>query len=408
MKKRVNNEQLLCGRSVAVLPDFFELCIVALYSFYAFINIMRVTQINEIPGVFQIIIYCNYLILFALGCMLLLIGKLKSNVAITCVILLIIGCIIAKKNDELVNTLIIVMFVALGWKVRSDLLFKSYCVIAFIVVFMTVTFSLIGIYDNSYTYVWGRGYRHTLGFNYTTYAPNFLFHISLAYFFVKKKIKITDTIMIMLFNVVLMYYTDTRAVFFELTALLLIMWLYRFFPKLFKTKIFRILTSIIMPCLAIGMFWLSYNYKRGSRIFRELNTLLSGRLGLGHKAIGLYGLPLFGTDVEWVTNTVNYEGQYFYVDSSYLNAMFTFGIIFTLVIIFSFSVLGNKAHRADNISLCIVIMFLSVHSFSDPQLMELRYDPFLLLLGKAWFDYSYKIELKSSRLFHIPKPRLVW
>ena len=43
----------------------------------------------------------------------------------------------------------------------------------------------------------------------------------------------------------------------------------------------------------------------------------------------------------------------------------------------------KKALEEQKYILCIVLIMLAVHSFSDPQLFDLKYDPFLILIGTA-------------------------
>ena len=316
--------------------------------------------------------------------------------------------LIILRNGKILDTMEITLFLIYGSRINSKLLFRTYAFITFAIVFMTVSFSFLGIYSNSSSYVYGRGWRSNLGFNYTTYAPNFLFHVALAYYYVKEKITVPSTLMMMLFNIVLMHYTNTRAVFYELTLFLFVMWIYRAFPKLFKTRLFGIGSALSMPLLAGLMFFLTVTYSPRYKISRMLDSIFTGRLHLGHQAIEKYGYPLFGTRIEWVTNTTSYNGEYFYVDSSYINAMLTFGVVLTAFVIISFSVLSYRAYLGGDPCLCIVIVFLAIHSFSDPQLMELRYVPFLLLLMKGWYAPTDKIALKPGKLLRSEKIRIAW
>lgn len=395
-------EQLTSYTEPSASPDFLERCIIFLFSLYSFTNIMRVTQINRISGVFELIVHCNYLILGCLVVLLVYPRKIKHKAITGLILMLTTGLLVAWQGDTIINTLTIVLFIIMGTQIRTKSLFKLYWFIVSAVCIMTVSFCFLGIYKNTSSYVYNRGFRHDLGFNYTTYAPNFLFHASLVYFYIKKKITVLDTGIIMIFNIILMHYTDTRAAFWELTLLLLIMWIHQIFPKLFKTKLFCLASTVSMPALAGLMFFLTFTYKRSNKFLRILNELLSSRLSLGHRAMEKYGLPLFGTDVEWANNTVGYQGNYFYVDSSYINAIFTFGVVLTSFVIISFAILSYKSFYNGDTVLCIAILLLSIHSFSDPQLMELRYNPFLLLLGSVWLKTPQNLKLSSKGIFQIP------
>ena len=85
---------------------------------------------------------------------------------------------------------------------------------------------------------------------------------------------------------------------------------------------------------------------------------------------------------------------YNYVDCAYLNILINYGVIVLLILCIGFMFIGKGVKEKNT---CIVIIFLAIHSITDPQLIELMYNPFLLLLGE-FLRYRIKINKKRKRI----------
>ena len=155
---------------------------------------------------------------------------------------------------------------------------------------------------------------------------------------------------------------------------------------MFGTKLFGIVSTLFMPLMAFSAILLSIIYTPTNPILFMLNQVLSSRLSLAHTGILRYGLKLFGNPVEWSGGRYGIErfDTYFYVDSSYVNIALTYGMIALVFVVLSFTLLNYKAYKRGNYKLCIVFMFLALHSFTDPQLLELKYNPFLVIMLAAF------------------------
>ena len=239
--------------------------------------------------------------------------------------------------------------------------------------------------------------RYYLGFTYTTILANYFFHIVLAYFFIKKgKINLVETIVILAANRIIFVYTDTNAVYYMLLALTGIMWLYRFFPQIFRLKYLKILSIMAVPALAVIIIVLSLKYTPMSTTFARLDSLLNNRLSLGNTAIGKYGIDLFGNNVTWSGYTgkygINVYNEYFYVDSSYLNILLTYGIMILAFICSGYALVGKKLYEQKHFVGCIVLIFFALHSTTDPQLFEVRYNPFIVLLGFIFINKGFTLK----------------
>lgn len=326
-------------------------------------------------------------------------GKIDKRAFIIGIALIIICLIIRQQSDRGKDIILFTTFVFFGAFVNRERFVKRYVIVAsFTVALIVILYFSGAFYTRSIDREGEDVVRLFLGFSYTTYAANYLFHIVIAYFFIKKRhINLIETIVIISINTIVFILTDTQAVFYLLLIFVAILWILRLFPYFFKYRIFKIITTWIMPVLAVIIFILAKGYSADNRFLSRLNDMLSGRLSLSHTAIERYGLHPFGAKTEWVTGIMGEDRfeEYFYVDSSYLNIALTFGIIILFFVIIGFMILGRRLHNMKRYMACIVIIFLAIHSFTDPQLFEARYDPMILFLGAAYI-YKGKIPLYES------------
>ena len=379
--------------------SIFESVFLLMFSVILFMNIMGSSQITEWALWGRTNKLVVFSALFIIVTAWFFCCKLDKRSLIVGILLIIICLLISRQSGRDKDIIFFTAFAFFGAFVNRERFVKRYIIIASFTVALIIFLYATGLF---YTRSVGRTgediVRLYLGFNYTTYTANYLFHVIIAYFFIKKRyINVLETVIIMSLNVIVFALTDTQAVFYELIVLLAVLWLLRLFPYFFKYRIFKILTTWAMPALAFLIFVLSMLYSANSGILNKLNVLLSGRLQLSHEAIIRYGFHLFGRKTEWATGVIGEDlfEEYFYVDSSYLNIALSFGIIILVFTILGFVILGRRLHNIKEYTACIALIFLAIHSFTDPQLFEPRYNPMILFLG-AVYIYKGKIFLHDT------------
>ncbi len=247
--------------------------------------------------------------------------------------------------------------------------------------------------------------RHYLGFTYSAIPANFYFHIVLAYLFLKRQtINLAETIVIMGTNWLLYALTDTNAVFYLITALVGVLWIYRCFPQIFRLKYLKVISIWVVPISALAIIGLSYAYTPMSSTFLQLDHLLNNRLSLGYKAIEQYGIHLFGHDVSWTYYTgrygTNVYEEYFFIDSSYLNILLTFGLIILVFICVGYMMTGKKLYEEKHYMGCIVFIVFALHCATDHHLFEVRYNPFIVLLGFVFINRGLILKRGYNTMEH--------
>ena len=96
-----------------------------------------------------------------------------------------------------------------------------------------------------------------------------------------------------------------------------------------KLKIFALLPYSAVV-FASTVTYLSYKFSWSNPFLVSINKLITGRLALGRNAFDTFGVHLFGTrNVQFIGSGGKTESVigYNYVDSSYVQMLFTYGIV---------------------------------------------------------------------------------
>lgn len=145
-----------------------------------------------------------------------------------------------------------------------------------------------------------------------------------------------------------------------------------------------------MPVLAILMYYLSSSYKPDNEFLENINETITGRLALGKIGLDDYGISLFGQDVPMVGfgGSTTIEEEYFFIDSSYLNILLRYGILFLIMIFIIYSTICYK-NRKDT-ALMLAIVLLAISCFIDHHIMEEAYNPLAYALFAKTGDIMWK------------------
>ena len=148
--------------------------------------------------------------------------------------------------------------------------------------------------------VWGQGnVRHTLGFGY----PNTLALWGMAAVFAALLVfpqSYWGIALCLVLSQGLFLLTDSKAAYFSQLAAVFLCLLLRFLgPKLEGKKWVPWACGGLVALVAFGFVALSLLYREDSRIFGLLNTIFSQRLGYSNQGFRLFGVSLFGAQVDF-------------------------------------------------------------------------------------------------------------
>lgn len=120
--------------------------------------------------------------------------------------------------------------------------------------------------------------------------------------------------------------------------------------------------------------------------FLKLNKLLSNRLYLGNNALHKYGVSMFGKQIKWIGNGgyghtfTQFEGAYNYVDCSYIRILLDYGVVIFLLVMVGFTMAIRYTIEENNKYLMWALVFVGGYSIIEPRLIEIGFNPFVLML----------------------------
>lgn len=234
--------------------------------------------------------------------------------------------------------------------------------------------------------------RYSIGFKYATYPALFVWYLTMLYLYVKtNKIKLFEYILLITINIIMYIVTNSRN---ELIFSFLIIFISIVYNKFKMNKTKKIVSyfakySIIIFTVISILCMVLYNPK--NNIWKKMNTLASGRLRLSNECMKEYDIKLFGNKMEWIGLSEIYEGEneesdFFYVDNSYINILYNYGVIFLILVMYSYYYIITKEIEKENYFLISILLVIIMHSFIDPQLVKIAYNIFILLFVQIIFD----------------------
>lgn len=138
------------------------------------------------------------------------------------------------------------------------------------------------------------------------------------------------------------------------------------------------LSPVFTPAAAVLMTLLTIAYSPSNSLLQKINLTLSRRLDLGKSAFSDIGFTAIGQDVKWVamggTMTNKAPEGYNFVDCSYLNILFTFGVLAILILIAAHAYMAY-ANRKDH-RFVLVIALISLNCIVAHHFIEVAYNPF--------------------------------
>lgn len=324
---------------------------------------------------------------------LLLLDKMQI---IRKLLLLVVLCLVEYQffnitgNDDLY---IIVLAIVAAYGIDFRKILKVYLWESVILVACYTTLAAFDIIPNIVAHQYGRT-RNALGNIWCTdYAAKFFFMLLVCLYLYSKSMKWFHWIGLIALSSTVFYFTFGKLDFICMMLAIAVFFLNELLEKkdnafkwkLIWKKLLEKLAPFFTPIAVAIMTGLTLAYSPNVVLLTKLNNTLSGRLGLGHRAFSEIGISLFGQEVVWIGmgNVTNDQvpAGYNFVDCSYLNILFTFGIIAALAAIAIFSFMAFRNRKDSRFVLAIAMVSLNcivAHHF-----IELAYHPFWLALLAA-------------------------
>ncbi|HEM6453324.1 hypothetical protein [Streptococcus suis] len=262
---------------------------------------------------------------------------------------------------------------------------KLHSIVFVFILLLTFLGEKLGIIPTMYHFARsGTVIRYYLGFRFPTFGANIVFHLICIWILVRGR-AITTVELVALFVLNYFYYikTDTKsAYYFSLLVLVTVILIKLFKQENAQYKIQKYLEAYSIPIVSLLSIVATLAYSQLTSFLLQLNSILTSRLSLGYRAITVLGIKPFGQFIKWNTmdSLGRIEGEYFYVDASFLNLLLNYGYVLFILLVVAYFIIGfmNK-NRTIFYTLSFVAIVL--HSMWDPQFFEFWYNPLLLFIG---------------------------
>lgn len=331
----------------------------------------------------------NYSLFFLFISSLLLIYKVNKEIWPDLLIIATfsISTLVTKQNGFLINfCLVFILCKYIEFK-KLLIAFLWLSLISLIVIYLGDLFDIYPDLSIDLFREDGKE-RHLMGFSFPTLLPNYFFHFVLCYIIIRgTNIRIAELILIVFLNYYLFYMTDTRAVYYLINLLCLLLFLNKFWKINYRSKwgigfLFRFSTLFSYTICFLTAVYLQCTFSPQIDWMLAIDKALSGRLWLGNHGFNEYGIHLFGANVEYVGFAdVTETRGYFYIDSSFQQLLINYGIIPSLLLFIGFTKLASLIIQKNSVNFGLALIFLMLHSLTDPQLINPTYNPIFFALA---------------------------
>ena len=374
--------------------NFLLLLLFFLYSFFYVID-LSLFNTFQLNNVVQMILFVFLIIIF-FGKNLSYLKNIKYfTISVLILIIFLISAVVTKRL-YLINY---ALFIINGMTVDFRKIVNSSFWGTLIATLTVVVASKMGILSDL-VYITGGRISHSFGFSYFSHLSFLVFYLFLNYLFLRGK-SITYFEIIGLFAIdYLVYSTTTNRLSHYLGIFVLLMFVLAI--KLnwikFKSYFFKIFSLYSYSVGLLLSIYIANNYDPGEVIWRNLNHLLSNRLGFQKIAFALYQPQLFGNDIQMVGN---YEIEIlnrivtensFYLDSGFLYSWLGYGILFTTLLIILYTSIFYKAYKNKDKAIYIWCMAIFFFSFINNTWVNITYNPLLFMLGGSLLASNVRYE----------------
>ena len=357
---------------------FENLLVSIVVSVVVFFNTISTTMLDR--TFFQVKANFLFLVVLLLGLRFLYKMRVSYKYLILSILLLLSGVLVYFQTNRL-NFLVYSMLLVLLVNVDMKVVLRNYVVVAGILVVGVFLLSLAGIVPNL-QYNRAGVIRNSFGFIYPTDFASHCFYLFLAIsYLLKDKFIWTRSLFGVLLSAFIIKYCDARLNALSI-LLATVIFIYFYYSKEKKLKIFALFpySAVIF---ALIVTYLSYKFSWSNPFLVTVNKLITGRLALGRNAFDTFGVHLFGTrNVQFIGSGGKTESVigYNYVDSSYVQMLFTYGIVPVVLLIVIYVVASRKQYKDGQYLFVAILSLIAFNCMIEAFWFVPTYNIFMFLL----------------------------
>ena len=300
-------------------------------------------------------------------------------------ILLIITSLCVFLQTGATNFLLYSLLILLLYDVDVDVILKTYVFIAGSIIIGIFVLSIIGFLPNlQFAQVRSSGLviRNSFGFIYPTDFASHCFYLFIAwgYLLREKYIWLRVAVGVAL-SAFIIKFCDARLNSMSiLVAVIIFLVMYYTNEKKFKVYYILPYSAAIFSSL---MFYLSSHFSFSSPFFVKLNDFFSMRLFLGKNALDTYKLHLFGTNnVKFIGygGTTESVLSYNYVDSSYIQMLFYYGIVPVVLLVLVYVLSSRRFYKEGKMLFLALLSLITINCMIEAFWVRPGYNIFMFTL----------------------------
>ena len=357
---------------------FENLLVSIVVSVVVFFNTISTTMLDR--TFFQVKVNFLFIVVLLLGLRFLYKMRVSYKYLILSILLLLSGGLVYFQTNRL-NFLVYSMLLVLLVNVDMKVVLRNYVVVAGILVVGVFLLSLIGMIPNL-QYNRAGVIRNSFGFIYPTDFASHCFYLFLAIsYLLKDKFIWTRSLFGVLLSAFIIKYCDARLNALSI-LLATVIFIYFYYSNGKKLKIFALLPYSAVVFASVVTYF-SYKFSWSNPFLVSINKLITGRLALGRNAFDTFGVHLFGTrNVQFIGSGGKTESVigYNYVDSSYVQMLFTYGIVPVILLIIIYVVASRKQYKDGQYLLVAILSLIAFNCMIEAFWFVPTYNIFMFLL----------------------------
>ena len=357
---------------------FENLLVSIVVSVVVFFNTISTTMLDR--TFFQVKVNFLFLVVLLLGLRFLYKMRVSYKYLILSILLLLSGVLVYFQTNRL-NFLVYSMLLILLVNVDMKVVLRNYVIVAGILVVGVFLLSLVGMVPNL-QYNRAGVIRNSFGFIYPTDFASHCFYLFLAIsYLLKEKFIWTRSLFGVLLSAFIIKYCDARLNALSI-LLATVIFIYFYYSNGKKLKIFALLPYSAVV-FASTVTYLSYKFSWSNPFLVSVNKLITGRLALGRNAFDTFGVHLFGTrNVQFIGSGGKTESVigYNYVDSSYVQMLFTYGIVPVVLLIVIYVVASRKQYKDGQYLFVAILSLIAFNCMIEAFWFVPTYNIFMFLL----------------------------
>ena len=357
---------------------FENLLVSIVVSVVVFFNTISTTMLDR--TFFQVKVNFLFIVVLLLGLRFLYKMRVSYKYLILSILLLLSGGLVYFQTNRL-NFLVYSMLLVLLVNVDMKVVLRNYVVVAGILVVGVFLLSLIGMIPNL-QYNRAGVIRNSFGFIYPTDFASHCFYLFLAVsYLLKDKFIWTRSLFGVLLSAFIIKYCDARLNALSI-LLATVIFIYFYYSNGKKIKIFALLPYSAVVFASVVTYF-SYKFSWSNPFLVSINKLITGRLALGRNAFDTFGVHLFGTrNVQFIGSGGKTESVigYNYVDSSYVQMLFTYGIVPVVLLLIIYVVASRKQYKDGQYLLVAILSLIAFNCMIEAFWFVPTYNIFMFLL----------------------------